>query len=200
MQPPLHRRARGFGLLEIILVFAIIIGAAALVFTVFQSASLQAQTSNTMEKVNAIVANVQGSAFTNINQRTSLTTVTAKQAGILTSGLQTNAWGGAIEVSDVPALTPPEFEVVLRDVDVNACPGLLTAAMTNKSFGRGLMDAAGASTVDQKPFGGVVIASPLVTTITYAQTVARCSVVVGGAPSSTVDIALYFTYSGLHGH
>lgn len=49
---------RGFGLLEIILVFAIVIGAAAVVFTVFSSAQHRADTEHDRELVRTLGANL----------------------------------------------------------------------------------------------------------------------------------------------
>lgn len=54
-----HRLA-GFGLLEVILVFAIVIGAAAVVFTVFQSSSDTSEVSEEVSRVGALVGNLQG--------------------------------------------------------------------------------------------------------------------------------------------
>jgi len=52
-----HSR-RGFGLLEVILVFAIVIGAAAVVFTVFQSAQRAASVDHDRQMVETIATNI----------------------------------------------------------------------------------------------------------------------------------------------
>lgn len=61
---PLHRRkSRAFGLLEVILVFAIVIGAAAVVFTVFSSSNGSAQADRVVEETNMIAANIRTSPW-----------------------------------------------------------------------------------------------------------------------------------------
>jgi type II secretory pathway pseudopilin PulG len=52
-------RRRGFGLLEVIVVFALVIGAAAVVFTVFSSSSASAEAAGQSEAMNAVVANIR---------------------------------------------------------------------------------------------------------------------------------------------
>lgn len=50
---------KGFGLLEVILVFAIVIGAAAVTFTVFSSSNASAEAANQTEAMNVVVANIR---------------------------------------------------------------------------------------------------------------------------------------------
>jgi type II secretory pathway pseudopilin PulG len=57
--PRPHRRLHGFGLLEVILVFAIVIGAAAVVFSVFQSANAQRQADAGVAQFELLGANIQ---------------------------------------------------------------------------------------------------------------------------------------------
>lgn len=54
-----QRASKGFGLLEVILVFAIVIGAAAVVFTVFQSAKPSADASNEASNLTTIATNLK---------------------------------------------------------------------------------------------------------------------------------------------
>ena len=53
------RRDHGFGLLEVILVFAIVIGAAAVVFSVFQSAKPTSDAANEVSNYATIVGNLK---------------------------------------------------------------------------------------------------------------------------------------------
>lgn len=52
-------RKKGFGLLEVIVVFALVIGAAAVVFTVFSSSNASAEAANQTEAMNVVVANIR---------------------------------------------------------------------------------------------------------------------------------------------
>lgn len=60
---PHHRRRRGFGLLEVILVFALVIAAAAGTFAVFQSANASSNASTVTEQVNTVIANLRTSPW-----------------------------------------------------------------------------------------------------------------------------------------
>jgi type II secretory pathway pseudopilin PulG len=55
-----HRFHRGFGLLEVILVFALVIGAAGVVFTVFQSTQPSADSSRATSSLTLLSANIKG--------------------------------------------------------------------------------------------------------------------------------------------
>lgn len=61
-RPLTKTRRRGFGLLEVILVFAIVIGAAAIVFTVFQSAQHRSDVEHDRTLVRTLGANI-GTVF-----------------------------------------------------------------------------------------------------------------------------------------
>ena len=60
---PTYRRRKGFGLLEVILVFALVIAAAAGTFAVFQSANASSNASTVTEQVNAVIANMRTSPW-----------------------------------------------------------------------------------------------------------------------------------------
>lgn len=78
--PRLKRRSKAFGLLEVILVFAIVIGAAAAVFTVFGFA-------NASSEANAIV----------------------DQTNLVAANLRASPWGVAHNFSDIPADMPGQW-------------------------------------------------------------------------------------------
>lgn len=67
MRASFHRfsRSRGFGLLEIILVFAVILGAGAAVFAVFRSAQASAQASDANDRLSALVGNLRATMGVN---------------------------------------------------------------------------------------------------------------------------------------
>lgn len=58
-----YRRRQGFGLLEVILVFALVIAAAAGTFAVFQSANASSNASTVTEQVNTVIANLRTSPW-----------------------------------------------------------------------------------------------------------------------------------------
>ncbi|BFI94991.1 MAG: hypothetical protein RSP_05010 [Rhodanobacter sp.] len=62
-RPETKARRRGFGLLEVILVFAIVIGAAAVVFTVFGFAHASSEASNIVDETNLIAGNLRTSPW-----------------------------------------------------------------------------------------------------------------------------------------
>ena len=63
VRPLRKHRSRAFGLLEVILVFAIVIGAAAVMFTVFSSSNGSAQADRVVEETNMIAANIRTSPW-----------------------------------------------------------------------------------------------------------------------------------------
>ncbi|MBN8924588.1 MAG: hypothetical protein BGP10_13315 [Rhodanobacter sp. 68-29] len=60
---PTYRRRKGFGLLEVILVFALVIAAAAGTFAVFQSANASSNAATVTEQVNTVIANLRTSPW-----------------------------------------------------------------------------------------------------------------------------------------
>jgi type II secretory pathway pseudopilin PulG len=189
----------GFGLLEVILVFALVIGAGAVVFTVFQSASLRHRASTTIEQVNTVVANVQSSTFAAPDQSASLTNDQAIKAGILTPGLQTNAFGGAIEVNADPASVPREFRVVIRNVPREACPDLLTSVAANPTWTWAQMGNPQPAGSGNLPTG-VMVDTYLVAQnkSNFSLIMSRCSLVNGAASGDVLDFQFAFNYSVLH--
>lgn len=92
------RRFRAFGLLEVILVFAIIIGAAASTFAVFTPANASAKASDTAARANTIIANLRGSSWGLAHDYTGLTPELAIKAGVVpkamvVDGEPTTAYG-----------------------------------------------------------------------------------------------------------
>lgn len=188
-----RRRQAAFGLLEVILVFALVIGAGAIVFSVFQSANRRSAASLTVDKIHTLVANVQGSSVASVGQRSVLNTTSAKQAHLLTPGLATNGWGGAIEVADNTTYATPVFQVVIRNVPRDACADLVTGLMTNRSMIRTMMSVPGTKSTDL-PFTGISVASPQSKAATYTFTMNQCSS--AAVTGNTVDFGIYYSYTG----
>lgn len=61
--PRLKSRSKAFGLLEVILVFAIVIAAAAVVFTVFGFANASSESATIVDETNLIAANLRASPW-----------------------------------------------------------------------------------------------------------------------------------------
>lgn len=89
--PPLTKRtSRAFGLLEVILVFAIVIGAAAVTFAVFDSANGSANADTLVSELNLTAANLRASPMGLTHDYSALSTQTAIQAGIFPSSMIQN--------------------------------------------------------------------------------------------------------------
>jgi type II secretory pathway pseudopilin PulG len=80
------RKNPGFGLLEVILVFAIVIGAAAVVFSVFQSAQPSAEVDAEINRTTTIIGNLR-SVFSPQHVYTGLTNTLAIQAKAVPSDM-----------------------------------------------------------------------------------------------------------------
>jgi hypothetical protein len=173
-----------------------VIGAGAVVFTVFQSASLRHRASTTIEQVNTVVANVQSSTFATQDGHASLTTDQAIKAGILKTGLQTHAWGGSVEVSDAgTGMAPPMFFVILRNVPRDACPDILSNVMSNSAWVLAQMSnpgPAGTGTLAS----GIVVGNSLIASTNYSAMISRCSFSNSSASGDTLDFSFYFAYRG----
>ncbi|KRE90863.1 hypothetical protein ASG87_01620 [Frateuria sp. Soil773] len=83
----MKRRSRAFGLLEVILVFAIVIGAAAVTFTVFSSASASSGAAKTADQLNLLAANLRASPFGLAHDYTGLSNDSALKGAIFPANL-----------------------------------------------------------------------------------------------------------------
>lgn len=122
---PLNFNARkGFGLLEVILVFAIVIGAAAVVFSVFQSAKPSADAANEAQLTSTIAANLR-STFGINHDYTGLTTTTAIDAKVIPAsmvqpdGTLRNEWG-QVQLAAWYA-NPRQFDINMNYIPLSAC-------------------------------------------------------------------------------
>lgn len=189
-------RKSGFGLLEIILVFVLVIGAAALVFSVYQGATTRHQTTATLEQVNTVAANIQGSVFAYPSSPQTWTNDMAVQAHILPAGMQTNAFGGAIEVNPNPGSNPREFIVVVRNIQTSACPDFLTSVSANPTWTWARMMSPPQPAGSGNLSGGTMLDTYIVAAnkSNYNLIIARCGMVAG----DTADIEFAFNYTTLH--
>jgi type II secretory pathway pseudopilin PulG len=129
-RPLNKRRSRAFGLLEVILVFAIVIGAAAVTFTVFSYANGSAEAANQAEAMSAVVANIRA-LHPNHDYSALNAEVTANPKAIFPAsmlgadGTPHNAWG------DIWAgryyLYPRQFDINFNNVPADACAKFVTA-------------------------------------------------------------------------
>lgn len=145
---PRHRR--GFGLLEVILVFALLIGAGVAVFDVFRSAQASAEATDTNERLNTLAANARAtfghdysplfdaySTASGFNGPAALTllqkvyTVNGTTAtGPDGSTVTVNAW------RDSFTLNAPDgsmFLITISNIGKDSCAKLLAAVVGNGS-------------------------------------------------------------------
>jgi type II secretory pathway pseudopilin PulG len=131
------RASKGFGLLEVILVFAIVIGAAAVVFTVFQSAKPSADASNEGSNISTIATNLKSTYGVN-HSYAGLTAANALLAKAIptpminasaTNGIQSQ-WGN-VNVTEVTAANATvsgvdSFDINYASVPTDTCAKLVT--------------------------------------------------------------------------
>ena len=127
-----YRRRQGFGLLEVILVFALIIGVAALTFSVFTGANGSAQANRVVQETNLIAANIRTSPWGMNHNYASL------PYGQFVPGIFPASWdqnGQAIDPSTGQlamvgqGFTPQQFNITLNyePTDGAACARMLSA-------------------------------------------------------------------------
>jgi type II secretory pathway pseudopilin PulG len=135
----MKRHRKGFGLLEIILVFAIIIGAGAIVFSVFSNAQDKALVSHGVDQMNLVVANTRAYAATNRQGYTLFQQARADptfwvKAGIISTEMEAplparygatplgkNIFGGEIYAGVCPGCTPITFTIEFGGLTSNQC-------------------------------------------------------------------------------
>jgi type II secretory pathway pseudopilin PulG len=110
---PFFRR-RGFGLLEVIVVFALVIGAAAVTFTVFTSANASSSASALTDDLKLVASNLRSSPWGLAHDYTTLDVPSAIKAGLfpkglLQDGLPTTPYG-PINLS-VSYVGPRQFDI-----------------------------------------------------------------------------------------
>jgi len=129
-----NKRSKGFGLLEVILVFAIVIGAAAVVFTVFQSAKPSADASNEGSNVSTIATNLK-STYGISNSYAGMTKANAISAKAIPSSMTdgtliTSSWGdvdvkAAGAAAGVCATAGRCFDITYNAVPTDTCAKLV---------------------------------------------------------------------------
>lgn len=125
----LKRRSRAFGLLEVILVFAIVIGAAAVTFTVFSSANGSAEAADQAEAMSAVIANIQAQHqnydYSALNAEVTANPWAFFPPSMIDGNVPHNAWG--------PILAGPyfrnhhQFDLNFNNVPAEACAKFVTA-------------------------------------------------------------------------
>lgn len=125
--------SKGFGLLEVILVFAIVIGAAAVVFTVFQSAKPSSDAANEVSNATTIATNL--SSTFGINHNYSGLGATddgpAIAGKIIPASMVVDAtharsqWGNLLVIADVD---PTTYELFYDAVPADACAKFVSGA------------------------------------------------------------------------
>lgn len=129
----IRSRIQGFGLLEMILVFILVIGAAAVVFVMFGSAKPSAEASNQSRELATLASNIQGT-FGQYRDYTPLTNqrainvhaVPPDMVADATNFIITNGWGGNINLS--VALNKTQYKIVYDGIPADACAKFVNAA------------------------------------------------------------------------
>lgn len=144
-------RPRGFGLLEIILVFVLVIAAGVITFSVFQSAQSSAQADDEAQRLTTVAANLRSTMGINHNYAALWNgypgsgTVNPVASQFLSSaykvqppgvvGGATNVWGGKVYLNnyrDSFSIAMPDnslFVLVDQNIPVDVCPKLLMNLM-----------------------------------------------------------------------
>jgi type II secretory pathway pseudopilin PulG len=125
----MKRRSRAFGLLEVILVFAIVIGAAAVTFTVSSAANGSAEAANQAEAMSAVIGNIQAlhpnHDYSALNSEVAANPRAIFPASMIDGDVPHNAWG--------PILAGPyfrnhnQFDLNFNNVPAESCAKFVTA-------------------------------------------------------------------------
>lgn len=121
-------RSRGFGLLEVILVFAIVIGAAAVVFSIFQSAQPSADAANEASVLTTLVANTRqayGGNYAVIVQ-SDVIKAQAAPASMVSGGTGLVSQWGTVTVGRAGGADPHHFWVTYANVPTDVCTKLVS--------------------------------------------------------------------------
>ena len=147
---PFSRR-RGFGLLEVIVVFALVIGAAAVVFTTFTSSNGSAEAANQAESMGAVIGNIQSlyphHDFSNLNAAVAANPKAFFPASMIdASGTPHNAWGPILVFPYY--LNAHQFDINFNKVPAESCAKFITALASGhpddlKVAGSGADDVGG---------------------------------------------------------
>lgn len=140
------QKRRGFGLLEVILVFAIVIGAAAVVFTVFQSAKPSADASAEVEHAQLIASNVKSafgttttSAYSTLSTALAIKGKTIPTSMVAADGVSANSAWGAVTVDfdggngtyGLCTTSGHCFDIAFYGVPVDACLKFVTGLVAS---------------------------------------------------------------------
>lgn len=156
----------GFGLLEMILVFILVIGAAAVVFTMFGSAKPSAEASNESQELSTLAANLQGT-FGLGRDYSNLTDASAVQAKAVPENMVSgttaaptiiNGWGGDLTLG--PGANKTQFSIEYAGIPAAACVKFVTAAA---GFFDNVGNTANAADGTYRQNGGPVNTSKIVT-------------------------------------
>lgn len=120
---------KGFGLLEVILVFAIVIGAAAVVFTVFQSAKPSADASNEGSNISTLATNVKSTYgingdYAGLDLSGAIAAKAVPASMVTAPDAASNSWGGDVDVA-VNGTNSRLFDITYNAVPADVCTKLV---------------------------------------------------------------------------
>lgn len=134
MRKSFRQQWAGFGLLEVILVFALVIGAAAITFTAFQSARPSADSDRATSDLTVLAANIKGVYAAGGNYSGIDTT------GLIRNGLVPNVmidadktglvgtWEGSVVVTPEAASLGRRFVIAYQGIPADACTKFILGA------------------------------------------------------------------------
>jgi type II secretory pathway pseudopilin PulG len=122
--------AKGFGLLEMILTFILVIGAGAIVFSMFSSAKPTADASNEVNNVTTLATNLQGT-YGISNDYSTISSQGAIDAHAVPSTMIdganiVNGWGGAVTLAE--GANKSHYTLTYAAVPAEACTKFVTGA------------------------------------------------------------------------
>lgn len=192
-----HRLSHGFGLLEVIVVLALLIGASAIVFTVFKSAEANAETSEAVDQVQQVASNLRGlramSPGSNADGSVYLLANAPTTAGVairqmvfkgMTPVLNTSnpswptyqgAWGGSSLILTQATMVPggnaqnDYWALMYTNVDAASCPRFVMGVAPSVDY----MEMYAATAVSGSPNQAVV--KPLGGSLDQAAVLGLCA-------------------------
>ena len=132
---PFRSRTKGFGLLEIILVIALVIAAGAVVFTVFESAQPSSEASHATEDLTVLAADIKG-AYAVGHDYAAVDTAALIRNRLVPASMVNSAGTGLVglwngqPVTIVPetASPSPRFVIVYEGISAEACVKFIQGA------------------------------------------------------------------------
>lgn len=134
MRKSFRQQWAGFGLLEVILVFALVIGAAAITFTAFQSARPSADSDRATSDLTVLAANIKG-VYAAGGNYSGIDTARLIQNGLVpTAMIDANktglmsTWERAVVVTPEAASLGRRFVIAYQGIPADACAKFLLGA------------------------------------------------------------------------